>query len=329
LVVLILTLVDERSHARFSFNGPVFGLDSAPDGSEFVTDVSTGVLEIRDGLASVVAELPGATDVAVLGRGNMYAITSPGFGGSGRLYRVAKGVTRQIADLLDFETRENPDGGIIESNPFDVAILNGGEVLVADAAANALVFANLAGAVDWVASFPSEPVSTSHVKQLVGCPAGPPDICGLPAIIPAQAVPTSIAIGPDGAYYVGELKGFPAPKGESRVWRVEPGTRRADCATSPACQIVAGGFTSIIDLTFGRDGTLYVVELDENGWFAIEPFVNQGIGGTVNACSGLTNTCSVVAGSLPLVTAATVTNHGALRVVINALLPTATIVTLP
>jgi hypothetical protein len=34
--------------------------------------------------------------------------------------------------------------------------------------------------------------------------------------------------------------------------------------------VVADGFTSIVDLTFGPDGTLYDVELDEASWAALE-----------------------------------------------------------
>jgi hypothetical protein len=105
---------------------PVFGLSTAPDGSFLVSDVGSGVLEVRKGGSSPVASLPGATDVAAIGRGVMFAITSEGFGGDGRLYRVSRGGMREIADLLAFEEEENPDGGIIESNPFNVAVDNGG-----------------------------------------------------------------------------------------------------------------------------------------------------------------------------------------------------------
>jgi hypothetical protein len=35
-----------------------------------------------------------------------------------------------------------------------------------------------------------------------------------------QAVPTSVAVAPDGAYYVGQLTGFPFPVGGARVFRV-------------------------------------------------------------------------------------------------------------
>jgi hypothetical protein len=72
-------------------------------------------------------------------------------------------------------------------------------------------------------------VSTANIKSLFGCPGGPPNICGLPPMIPAQAVTPSVAIGPDGAYYIGEPKGFPAPTGESRVWRIDPAAHHVHC----------------------------------------------------------------------------------------------------
>lgn len=233
---------------------------------------------------------------------------------------MSRGSVREIADLGAFEARVNPDGGAIDSNPFDVALLNGGSVLVADAAANALLIVNNTGNVDWVATLPNELVPTSNVKSLAHCPAGPPSICGLPAMIPAQPVSASVAIGPDGAYYVGELKGFPAPTGRSLVWRIEPGTRHATCGSSPACSVVASGFTSIIDLTFGANGTLYVTELDEASWFAIEGGFGGAIGGTVNACE-LGGSCTTVAGGLTMPIATTIDKTGQLFVLKNALIP--------
>ncbi len=107
-------------------------------------------------------------------------------------------------------------------------------------------------------------------------------------MIPAQAVTPSVAIGPDGYYYIGELKGFPAPTGFSRVWRINPAARHVHCSADPAvtpdCTVVADGFTSIIDLAFDRNGTMYVTELDEASWFAVE-VTHTPIGGTVNACT--------------------------------------------
>ena len=107
-------------------------------------------------------------------------------------------------------------------------------------------------------------------------------------MIPAQPVTPSVAIGPDGYYYIGELKGFPAPTGFSRVWRINPAARHVACSADPAvtpdCTVVADGFTSIIDLAFDRNGTMYVTELDEASWFAVE-VTHTPIGGTVNACT--------------------------------------------
>jgi hypothetical protein len=159
------------------------------------------------------------------------------------------------------------------------------------------------------------------------------DPCNLPPMIPAEAVATSVAIGPDGAYYVGELKGFPAPTGASRVWRIKPGARHARCGESSDCTVIADGFTSIVDLTFGWDGTLHVVELDEASWFAIEVTGNPR-GGTVSACKrdrwSRTWNCQVEAGGLLMPTAATVDHRGRLRVVTNALIPgQATVITVP
>lgn len=252
----------------YPFATPTFGLADAPDGSLLVADAGAGIVELRNGEGSLVAELPGVSDIAPIGRGVMFAVTGgnpdrPNPPSARKLYRVSRGSIHELADLGAFEARVNPDGGAIDSNPFDVAVLNGGSVLVADAAANALLIANERGDVDWVATLPNQPVSTANIKLLAHCPAGPANICNLPPVIPAQPVTATVAVGPDGAYYIGELKGFPAPTGASRVWRIEPGTRHAQCGVSPACSIVATGFTSIIDLAFDADGKLLVVELDE------------------------------------------------------------------
>ena len=309
----------------YDFATPVFGLATAPDGSLLVADGGAGIVELRKGAGSLVAELPGVSDVAPIGRGVMWAVTAAfGLPGEKTLYRVARGHATAVADLGAFEATANPDGAQIDSNPFDVASLSGGSALVADAAANALLIVNRRGKVDWVATLPGEVVSTANAQSLIGCPDVPDEfadlafLCDVP-MMPAEAVATSVAIGADGAYYVGELKGFPAPTGESRVWRIEPGTRHADCGTSSACSVVADGFTSIIDLSFGPDGTLYVTELDESSWAAVE-ITGGGSGGTVNACDWSSWSCSEVATGLPLPAAATVA-RGTLYAAIWSLVP--------
>jgi hypothetical protein len=119
-------------------------------------------------------------------------------------------------------------------------------------------------------------------------------------MIPAQPVATSVAVGPDGASYVGELKGFPAAPGTSKVWRIEHGTRNAVCGTSSACSVVGTGFTSIIDLAFGPDGRLNVVQIDDASWLAME--LDQGVGGSVHACNIATKAGSTLVDGVPILT---------------------------
>jgi hypothetical protein len=275
----------------YGFATPVFGLDTDWDGSLLVADAGAGIVRLRHGHGRLVAELPDVTDVARTWFG-LFATTGGEEEGvplaphQRKLYRVVGSHVFEFADIGAAEEAMNPDGGILLSNPFDVAPLWDGSALVADAAANALWIVDRHGNIDWVATLPKEVVSSAHIKQLLNCPSPPvpggPGLCFLPPMLPAEAVLTSVAIGPDGAYYVGELKGIPAPLGESRVWRIRPGARHAQCGTSPDCTIVADGFTSIIDLNFHWTGELHVVELDESSWFALQ--LGQASGGTVNAC---------------------------------------------
>jgi hypothetical protein len=306
----------------FDYKTPVFGLAARGD-VLFVADSGQGVVRVGTEAARLAVPLPDVSDVAPFGRGRMWAVTSNR--GNKALWLIVRRHAKYIANLGAFEKHVNPDDGAIDSNPFDVEALGHGKALVADAAANALLIVDRRGNVDWVATLPSEPVSTANAKQLVGCPNADPDneeICGLPDTIPAEPVTTSVAVGPDGAYYVGELKGFPAPTGESQVWRIEPGTLHADCSTSDACSVVADGFTSIVDLHFGDDGTLYVVELDEGSWFALE--LGQPQGGTVDACDSTTWNCTETATGLQMPIAVATTAAGGLFALVGALDPTVT-----
>lgn len=310
---------------KYEFATPVFGLDTAPNGDLLVADAGAGIVRLRGGKGKLIVELPGVTDMAPIGGGSMWAVTGGGEGDLDfKLFLARRGRARPIADLLAFEEKFNPDGGVIESNPFDVATLSGRKALVADAAGNDLLIVDRKGNVDWVATFPQELVSTDDIKELVGCPNPPPEfeeICDLPPMMPADPVPTGVTIGKDGAYYVGELKGFPAPRNESRVWRIEPGTRHAKCGTpaSRGCKVVADGFTSIIDLNVGRHGTIYVTELDEASWFAME--IGKGVGGTVNACKPRSWSCKELASGLPMSMATTEGKRGRVYTVIKALIP--------
>lgn len=285
LVAVTFPIAADSTLTRAVSNaGPVFGITTGP-GEVVLADAGQGIVRLRHLKTELVAALPGVTDVDVINPTSMIAVTGGGPDATAaKLWRIKKGVVSLWADLRAFEATVNPDGAEINPNPFDVQALPGGRALVADAGANALLIVEPDGTIDWIATLPSEPVSTANVKVLFGCPFGPPPICGLPPAIPAQAVTPSVAIGPDGAYYIGELKGFPAPTGASKVWRIDPAARNVHCdGIVPECAVVASGFTSIIDVAFDRRGTMYVTELDEASWFAVEVTFNP-IGGTVNAC---------------------------------------------
>jgi hypothetical protein len=274
--VAAAVLIPTAAQADTAFYaGPMFGIDPAPGGQLLVADAGRGVVDADTG--ALVASLPGVTDVAPIGRGDMLALTSTfAPGAHGALYRVSKGSTRKLADLQEYELQNDPagDGTAEGSDPFDLARVAGGKTLIADAAGNDLLVADETGNIDWVATFPAQNGE--------------------------QAVPTSVVIGPDGAYYVGELTGFPATPGLSRVWRVAPGTLHAHCGTSPACSIVTTGLTSIIDLVFGPDGKLYVAQLDDASWLAVEG--GGGLGGSVHACDVTTGSCQTVVSHVPILT---------------------------
>ena len=316
-----VALAQPASAAPYVFAGPVFGLAAGPGDVLFAADAGAGVVRIQGDEGELVVDLPGVTDVAPVRPGRMWAIAGR------KLFKVVHGKPHLLAGLGKFERIVNPDGGEVDSNPFDVTALGTKRALVADAGANAVLVANMRGGVNWIASLPDELVSTDNVKALVGCPDGPADICDLPDEIPAQGVATSVAIGPDGAYYVSELKGFPAPRGQSRIWRIEPGTRHVHCAADAVgspCTVVADGFTSIVDLTFGSDGTAYVTELDEASWFAVEVATDKAEGGTVNTCDA-TWTCTQAATGLTQPMAVAINDAGVF-VVVSALIPGATAV---
>ena len=165
----------------------------------------------------------------------------------GRLLKIERpGQTRNVADIWAFERDVNPDGAVgnpaIDSNPVDVLFDNNRDrFVVADAGGNAVDVVDKRGRVTALAVFPN---------RLVPNPFGGPDI-------PMQAVPTSVVMGPDGQYYVSQLTGFPFPTGGANVYRVNPRTG--------AVSVFASGFTNIMDLAFGKNGTLYVLEIDHDG----------------------------------------------------------------
>jgi hypothetical protein len=80
---------------EYEFATPIFKLDVAPDGSLLVADAGAGIVELRNGVLKLVTKLEGATDVASIGRGDMYALRGGGPGlTTGALFQVSRGSSR-------------------------------------------------------------------------------------------------------------------------------------------------------------------------------------------------------------------------------------------
>ena len=308
---VVLFAVPAVAGAVIGFNGPLFGLATAPNGDLLVADASTGVVPIDDGEVRSPVGVPGVTDVSPIGRNSMWALTGAGPPPDGptvdsgqALWRVSEGESRMIANLFEFEEAVDPDGEV-DSNPFDVQSLGGNAALVVDAGGNDLLRVDNRGEVDVLAVFPT---------RLADCPA---PFCPPGTQLPTQSVPTSVAVGPDGWYYVGELRGFPGPIGESSVWKVSPDATGDLCPNPHCVEVFDGGFTSIIDLAFGPDGRLYVAELDEASWTAVEIFMAP-TGGTINSCDVSATSCTEVATGIVELTAITFGKDGSLWATRNA-----------
>jgi hypothetical protein len=186
------------------------------------------------------------------------ALFGPGARRLGKLLKVDLRGIRSVADFPRFELANDPDesagtvpGGEpgINSNPNGLLVRKHSQ-LVTDAGGNDLLKVDHKGRISVVAVFP---------PRLVDAPPGIP---GLPPQLPMQAVPTSVVKGPDGAFYVGQLTGFPFPVGGANVFRVVPGQ-------DP--EVFAGGFTNIIDIAFDKRGRLYVLEIATGGLLNTPP----------------------------------------------------------
>jgi hypothetical protein len=300
---------------------------------------------IRNGELATVNSLPltpipagspasGANGVAALGAQHAYVTT----GGADAaidagVWRVNRGHAQLVGDISAFEIANDPDAAVWkhpdceedpaggfsagpQSNPYHVAATADG-ALVADAAGNTLYAASQDAGLEVVAVF-TPPVDGDEYLFLKQDAVTGAQACYV------QPVPTSVAVGPDGSYYVGELTGATAaglPTGISRVWKIAPGTRDAVCselAPDPACELLIDGLTSVIDVEFGPDGRLHVVEYDANSWLAA--FIpGAALGGSIKACDVSDGSCELVAGGLVFPGAVTFDKWGDLWLLENNL----------
>jgi hypothetical protein len=204
--------------------------------------------------------------------------------GFGYLMHVpASGHAKRLVDLADYEHSVNPDGAQIDSNPYGLLALPGHR-LITDAGGNSLLDVAANGSVSTVATFPKIP--------------GP---FGL-----RDGVPTDVVVGPDGAYYVSTLTGFPFTTGTASVYRVVPGQAPTPYAT---------GLTQLTDLAFGPDGSLYALQHAAAIPGVPFPFAAPGAIWKVPPGGGASST--LVAGGLPRAIGLVVGPGGALYVAVN------------
>jgi hypothetical protein len=165
---------------------------------------------------------------------------------------AASGEWRFVADIGAYEAANNPDGRLtdtglphLDTNPYGLVEFPGGH-LMTDAGANALLRVRASGQTSLVAVFQSR---GSTPPRPSFAPAG------FPAI--ADAVPTSVVRGPDGAYYVSELTGVPFVDTRANVYRVVPADEPQMFFMQDACLT---GFKMILDMAFDDEGNLYVLQ---------------------------------------------------------------------
>ena len=155
----------------------------------------------------------------------------------GKVELLSSGHQVFVFDLAKYEAAHNPDHGRgapgeppIDSDPYALAFWHGG-VVAADAAGNDLLFLSGQGKISTLFVFPTQGKGKNTI----------------------QSVPTSIAVGSDGALYVGELASF-AP-GKARIWRITGAGKG---------KVFSSGYTTISALAFDAGGRLLATEITTN-----------------------------------------------------------------
>lgn len=239
--------------------GKISRVEILSDGTAHVDDVVTGLASLA---APDGAQAIGPSDVALDRRGRLHATI--GLGADPRFVRtglapspvagqlasvnlVREGILEEYGDIGGFEARSNPDGGPPDTNPNSLTT-SGRRTVVVDAGGNSLLAVGRDGSISTLAVFPD--------KAPVPNPMAPG------RTVAPDAVPDAVVRGPDGAYYVGELTGFPFVAGTASVWRVVPGEEPT---------VYAEGFTNIIDLAFTDAGDLLVLEIAHKGLASNDP----------------------------------------------------------
>lgn len=174
-----------------------------------------------------------------------------------QLYKanLETGELTSIFDFAEYEIVNNPDGGDIVTNPYDLAI-SGHKAYVTDGGGNAVYTIDIGSGNAKATALPENFIDKAVVEGSL-----PPGATIPPGLLEekdgklgVQSVPTGGAIGPDGALYVGEYTGFPYPENQSRIFRI---------GDDGEAEVFAEGFNAISELTFDKDGNLLVLQFSD------------------------------------------------------------------
>jgi DNA-binding beta-propeller fold protein YncE len=222
-----------------------------------------GQNRLVEGISSMIEETGegvGVHDLTIDDEGNIYVVVGLGadptllddLGPQGEylgtiIHLDTDGNIHVIADLAEYEATANPDGTDLDTNPYGIA-WDGQDLIVADAGGNSVLRVSLGGEIETVAV-----IETRLVEAPPFIPADE---------MPMESVPTNVAVGPDGNYYVAELTGFPFPVGEANIYQITP---------DGEVTVFASGFTNLGDLTFDADGNLWALEILAGGLLGTDP----------------------------------------------------------
>lgn len=198
------------------------------------------------------------------------------------------GRQRTLGDFAALETKENSDGetrygfrhlpegceaklpanmpasykGEVDSHPYGIAVTEE-TIYVADAGANSVVSVDTrSGETKTVAVLPPRPYKITPAAAasngLPGCVVG--------TTYDFEAVPTDVAVGPDGWLYITSLPGGPedpALGARGAVFKVDPDGEKV--------KLVADDIMTPTGLALGEKGELYVASLFGGGVLRIDP----------------------------------------------------------
>lgn len=210
--------------------------------------------------------------------------TSTGDHKTTRLTILTPGAKPVVADLSGFEKTQNPDKintygttsksacvaaalkkaqqpvsytGALDSHPYAVVSLGGGNWAVADAGGNDLLKVDRQGHVSLISVLPPQPLLiTAGIAKDNGLPA-----CVVGITYKFEPVPTDVERGPNGGLLVTTLAG--GPEGPANG---DPGSVYSIAAHGVPVRI-ATGFNGATNLAVTPSGKIFVAELS-SGWIA-------------------------------------------------------------